>query len=190
MSRMPLLIFLIFLTSTLQAQTYVSEVEFYDSGRLGTGADLGIDLERNSCGFEDQNGDGDTTDPTDIDPEPFFDTLVSIKVKNQGSLPIYISKMRYRFPNAKGKLRKWMGGLSPVTGGFIAAQSEGIVGFFVFRAKENGKTTFKPAIDLSPSLGFQDIAIKLDARSSSGRLLQITAKRGLSFGNEDRCSAN
>lgn len=75
-----------------------------------------------------------------------------------------------------------MGGLSPVSGSLIPAKGEAIVSYFVFRANGAGKTTFKPALSLSTSFGFQDISLRLDVRSSSGRLQRINAKRGLSFG--------
>lgn len=167
---------------------YISEVAFFDRGKLSSPSDLAIDLARGSCGFKDQNGDGDTTDAGDIDPEPFYDSLVSVTVKNSGTTPIFISKLYYRLANAPGKLKKWMGGLAPVSKNLVEAKSETVVSFFVFKAKSESKTTFKPAVTLNPSLGFQDVSLRLDARTSSGRLLRLTAKRGLSFGNEDRCT--
>ena len=194
MNRVFVLIFLSLVCQAVQAQNFatpsVSAVSFYDRGSLSGTPDLNLDLVKGSCGFKDQNGDGDTTDPGDIDPEPFYDTLVSVTINNPASVPVTVSKLYYRLPNAKGKLKSWMGGLSPVSSGFIPAQAEATVSFFVLRANGAGKNTFKPSLSLSTSLGFQDISLRLDARSSSGRLQRIIAKRGLSFGNEDRCSSS
>jgi hypothetical protein len=194
MIRIFIPIFLSLICQVVQAQNfatpYVTEVAFYDRGSLSGTPDLNVDLVRGSCGFKDQNGDGDTIDPGDIDPEPFFDTLVSVTIKNPTSVPVNVSKLYYRLPNAKGKLKSWLGGLSPVSSGFVQAQGQATISYFVFRSNEAGKNTFKPYLSLSTSLGFQDFSLRLDARSSSGRLQRIIAKRGLSFGNEDRCSSS
>ena len=192
MDKLIFILLLLLSPISLSAQNfvtpYISEISFLDHGALSSPSDLAIDLVQGSCGFKDQNGDGDTTDAGDIDPEPFYDSLVSVTVKNSGSTPIVISRLYYRLANAPGKLKKWMGGLAPVSKNLVAAKSETVISFFVFKANNASKTTFKPAITLNTSLGFQDVSIRLDARTSSGRLLHITAKRGLSFGNEDRCT--
>lgn len=173
------------------AQTFtrptISNISIYDRGLLTGEADLAVDLVRESCGAKDQNGDGDTTDPGDLQLEPFSDTLISLTIDNPGSAAITVSKLRYRIPRA-GKLNRWMGGLAPVSPGYIPAKSSKAVSFFLFKSDALVKRTFKPSIILSEQLGFKNLSLKLDLRSGSGRVFQLSQSIGVSFGNEDRCT--
>lgn len=171
-----------------QNSVQISEVVFLDQGSLGGTQDLAIDLVRGTCGALDQNGDGDTSDPGDFELESFHDTLVTLKINNQSSTAVRFSKLYYRLPHASGKLRKWLGGLAPVSPSIIAPKTEGAVSFFVFKADGAGKKTFRPALPLTDNLGFQDISLRLEGRTGAGRSLRISETSALSFGNEDRCS--
>lgn len=154
------------------------------------GADtLSLDVSRGSCGFEDQNGDGDTTDPGDIDPEPFTDTRVTFEVKNETSEPVNFTSFSYDVSGASGSGTFYSSSeLAFSQGGNISANSTAnLVGLFL-KASSSSKSFTGSSAAISSSLGFRNITFTLFGTSASGRSVEVQASVGLSFGNYDSCS--
>jgi hypothetical protein len=171
-----------------------------NSGSLGlsavtiseNGSDtLSVDVVRGTCGFKDQNGDGDTTDAGDVDPEPFSDTLAKFVVKNDTAESVNFSSFSYEVSGASGTGTFFSSSeLAFSLGGSVAAgkQDASLTGLFL-KANSTTKNFTGSSAAISSSLGFRNVTFTLFGTTASGKSIEVQASVAVSFGNFDSCSS-
>ena len=154
------------------------------------GADtLSIDVVQGSCGFKDQNGDGDTTDPGDVDPELFTDTLAKFNVKNDTSEAINLSSFSYEVSGASGSGTFFSSSeLSFSLGSDVPANGSATLTGLFLKAGNGTKKFTGSAASISPSLGFRNVTFTIYGTTVSGRSVQLSSSIGVSFGNFNTCT--
>lgn len=152
---------------------------------------LSVDVERGACGFVDQNGDGDTTDAGDIDPEPFTDTRAKFTIKNETGETVNFSSFSYTVSGASGsgtffestELALSIGGSVPT------GSSTEVTGLFLKASSPSKRFTGSSAA-ISSSLGFRNVTFTIFGTTGSGQSVQAQATIGVSFGNFNKCDAS
>lgn len=151
---------------------------------------LSVDVSRGSCGFKDQNGDGDATDPGDVVPEPFSDSLAKFQVQNESSEAVNFSSFSYEVSGSSGSGSAFGSSeLSLSLGADVPAKGTASLTGLFLRANNGGKSFTGSSALISSSLGFRNVTFTLYGTSSSGRSIQVESSVGLSFGNFNKCSS-
>lgn len=164
-----------------------------------------LDVYRDSCGQVDQNGNGSKTDPCDMNPETFTDTIVVFSVTNTTSERIFLRTFEYSLVDDGYGNPFESNALAFTTGGEIAPNSDTTLTGLFLRAGGSGTPAcaglasevvgmtkfFTGAASTNPipvSLGFSNVTFILRGVDGLGAPIEATARVGLSFGNYDNCS--
>jgi hypothetical protein len=150
---------------------------------------LSIDVSRGTCGFIDQNGDGDTTDAGDVDPEPFTDTTVKFAINNETSESVNFTSFSYEVSGSSGSGTTYSSTeLAFSLGGSIAPKGTATLTGLFLKANSSGKSFTGTSAIIPASLGFRNVTFTLFGTTASGSSVQVQASVGMSFGNFDKCS--
>jgi len=149
---------------------------------------ISLDVEQGSCGSEDKNGDGDSTDPGDIIIETFTDSTLSFAVKNETAEAVNFSSFSYEVSGASGSGTSYSSSeLAFTSGGNIAPGSTSTLTGLFLRAGAGRKSFTGSSTAISTGTGFRNIRIKLFGTASSGESVTAEAVVGLSFNNFNKC---
>lgn len=156
----------------------ISQVTVNDEGEIADNASQApfIDTTQDACG-----------DEADAEAEPFFDTILALKVKNTSSVSLNPQRFRYRLRDENGAAFLSRA-LSPTTSGSeILPDSEGQVNVLFAKALGGRKYFHEASAPISANLGFRNVTLTLRARDSRGRVSVARKRLAFSFGNYDRC---
>lgn len=149
---------------------------------------ISIDVEQGTCGREDQNGDGDTTDDGDFKPEEYTDTILKFTVKNETAEAINLSSFSYDISGASGSGTSFSSNeLAFVSGGNVPAGSSVTLTGLFLRAGGGRKFFNGSSTAISTSTGFRNVSITLFGTAASGQSVTAEATVGLSFNNFNKC---
>lgn len=175
-----------FITPESRAQGFsqsarITSIAFYDKGTIGDGTqgEVVIDTVGGICG-----GDGSGT------AEPFFETVVGIKVSNTTLYDLRVKSIRIRVPKANGARRHFTSRrLAPVGSNQVPSSKEqSTTVFSLFTEAFDGLKRF-PRFGVIPSeLGIRNVTVILALADGRGRTYTLRARVAVAFRNIDRCS--
>ncbi|MCB0328070.1 MAG: hypothetical protein KDD70_00360 [Bdellovibrionales bacterium] len=162
----------------------VLENRIFDEGEgsLGGSGTFSIDTREDNC---ELNPDADP------DPEPFFDTLLQIRLINNRNQDIRFTRLNYRiryrdeFGNrVRVKVRK----LGVSRGAIVPGNGEeGEVLFLLLDKKEDQKGFPRSSTVLPTEAGFRKIRYTLFGNTESGERITLRSVLSVSIDNFNRC---
>ena len=162
----------------------ITTVQVFDSGEGSAASTTSIDTQQDLCKISD----------TEFDPEPFFDTHVSLGVVNNSNSTITFTHMRIFIQNADGLGNDFLSSRISLIGEASSALGNGGVATFndilLFdagssRKKLSGMSSFFP----SSGMGFRNVRFYLIGRAEDGTAIEIQATKALSFDDFNKCAA-
>lgn len=157
-------------------QVQIQSIVAYDRGSLAESAvDTTLDTLQETC--------------DDSSDEPFFDTLIGIKLWNQRLANLQVRKINFVVRKAfsdRGKFKTPR--FSPVGNSHIAGSTQGEV-TALFLDTDGSRKYYAGAADPIPvDLGFRNVKVRVVGRDFAGGKFRAVARTSFSLGNPDRCS--
>ena len=177
------LILLFLIPFGIQAQTNgisISTIEPLDYGELSEDANssASIDVVQGLCGIS----------PSQT-AEPFYDTLVRIKVRNDLDSTVRFSRFHYSVPKPYGANGRINSAKLALVGGNEAAPDEVTVLYALFLdVKDSSKVYAGHSTAIPDDLGFRNVTFRLIGKTSLGKKIRISKRSAISFDDFDRCS--
>lgn len=149
-------------------------IEAIDDGSLDGTATASVDVVQTTC--------DDTTD------EPFFDTLLRIKVQNDSSSIIKFNKVSFSIPNPYGTGGRLNTKKFALVGSGEVQPDGEVTGLLALFLDVNGAgKSYAGQTALIPNgLGFRNVTVRLYGKKN-GRSVVHTARTTISFDDFDRC---
>jgi len=170
----------------------IVEIGFHDDGNLSASdnpLDASVDVV--------QTADCDTS-TAKLEPEPFFDTYINLKVENNLTEKVQFQYLTYSIPNADTRGNSFTSqqlGLTRNSQSTLDANGDvkNIV-IPVFKAYNGGKYFGNPptsgtrSTQIDNGLGLRTVTVNVFGATSSGKPVKISAQTTASFSNFDRCN--
>lgn len=122
--------------------------------------------------------------------EPFFDTLITVKVLNNTDVPVSFRTLTYSVDNADGQGTQFNSKpLAVLTDTIAANGGEATYTTLVFNASNGRKFFADSTFPIPDNLGFRNITFRLFGENALGEQITLTARTTLSFGTFDRCDS-
>jgi hypothetical protein len=153
-------------------------LEAVDDGS-GSSGTVSIDVIQGTCG----TGTGATA-------EPFFDTLLKIKVFNGSNAEVLFNRFTYSINNFDGAGSKLNAvPLALVGTGRVPKGKDGTILVALFINAQGGRKRFtRSAVPIPSDLGFRNVTVTLQGRNARNQRIKVSARTALSFSNFDRCT--
>ena len=159
----------------------ITAIDFLDNGETSADASGGhsVDVVKGVCG----------EDPSTT-PEPFFDTLVRLQVRNDHLTKVRISRIRYNLSNPYGPGGRFTSSrLSPAQGFEVDARggTATVLSFFL-DASGAAKTYAGGRTSIPADLGFRNVTFRVTGKTTAGRTVTASARVSVSLDDFNRCS--
>lgn len=173
-------LFCLTLEAWSQAAVHISEIKAFDEGSFDSSSSgsLSIDVVQDTCSTQ-SNGEPVLED--------FFDTFLKISVRNDTYSDVTIQKFSYTIPRANASKAYKSRPIAPASSSIVLRGETSDLLFHFLKIHGARKYFSRPEVAISEDLGFKNITVTLQGRTSAGRQFKIRARTALSFGNFNRC---
>ena len=159
----------------------ITAIDFLDSGETSADASgsHSVDVVKGTCG-----------DAPSTTPEPFYDTLVRLQVRNDYLMKVRLSRVRYTLSNPYGSGGRFTSSkLSPAQGFEVDARggTAKVLSFFL-DASGAAKRYAGGSTNIPADLGFRNVTFRITGRTTAGRTVTASARASVSLDDHNRCS--
>lgn len=126
---------------------------------------------------------------SDATAEPFYDSLLRIKVRNDTRFLVTFTRFKYQVRNVDGHGKALTSrSLALSSSGEIAPGKTGSLIALFLDASAGRKYFSKQTTPIPLDFGFRNVKVILSGRDGMGRAITLTARTAVSLDDFDRCS--